>query len=165
MLQPVASPISMDMMQTYSKAVRIAGLESSPQSHTYCETLPRIICFLPPQVSVQRFLGAVVDVGQVVVDELHTLVEAALVESEQIRSMNLEPPQTTFTEWFRLAEQKQSTTQIIADMVKMRGDWIGTATEIQVMREVESVAQELLFCQKLFNKKARKLTARAISIL
>ena len=76
-------------------------------------------------------------------DEIDTLFEIALVVSVQIGKMNLQPPQTTLAEGPRLAKQEQTTTEIIPNVTQMGRNGVSTTTEINVVREIQSVAQEL----------------------
>ena len=53
---------------------------------------------------VKRMIGTVVDLLEVILHPLHTLLERALIETVQIRIVDLEPPQTRLPQGLRLAE-------------------------------------------------------------
>ena len=123
--------------------------------------MPRIFSLLPPSVALPtpndqqlatgtvqptHFKGAlyaIVDIRQVVLYELYSLVEATLIETAQVGQMDLQPPQAAFTERLSLCEEKESTRKVVTDVVQVRWDGVRPATEVHVVREIELVTQEL----------------------
>ena len=80
------------------------------------QTLPRVVCLGPPPPALHRPLRAVVDFLEVVVHELHGLVEAHLVVPVQVRKADLDPPQAALAERLRLVEQEGATAKVITDV-------------------------------------------------
>src|SRR4051794_18013524 len=91
----------------------------------------------------QRLLRAVVNVLQMLVHILNALVKVGLVEPVQIGQVDLEPAQATLAEGPGFGKLEQATTEIVADVVEMRGDGVRPPTEVEIVREVDGVAQEL----------------------
>lgn len=100
-----------------------------------------------------------------IIDELYTLVEAPFVETEQIGDVDLEPSETTFAQRLGVAEEEQSATKIITNVVEMRRDGVGTASEVKIVRQIEIVTKELKKVSTMRVCTINRLTARAISIL
>ena len=98
-------------------------------------------------------LGRQEDVVEVVVHELHALVEARLVVPVQVREVDLQPAQPALAEHLRLVEQEQPATQVVADVVQMRRDGVRPAAEVDVVREVDGIAKEL---DKSFSSSKRR---------
>lgn len=92
---------------------------------------------------VERVVYAVVNVLEVVLHEGDTLLEATLVETVQVCKVHLQPPETALAQRLRLAEHKQSTTQVIPYVGQVRRDRVCTTTEVDVVRHVDSISQEL----------------------
>lgn len=92
----------------------------------------------------EGFRGAIVDVIQSIHNPLLSFVKAGLVVSVKIGKMNLEPAKSSYTEWFGFSEHQEPTTQVITDVVKMWGNGVGAATEINVMGLVDRVTEELV---------------------
>lgn len=89
-------------------------------------------------------VGTVVDVVKVIMNELDTFLEGSLVITVQVSTVDLQPPQTSLSERPRFAELQQPTTEIVTNMVQVRGDGISTAAEIKIVRHVDGVTQELI---------------------
>ena len=51
--------------------------------------------------------------------------------------------QTALAKGLGFTEEEQSTREIVADVIQMRWDGVGTAAEVDVVRKVDCVAQEL----------------------
>lgn len=82
--------------------------------------------------------------------------------------MNLQPSQSPRTQRLSLGKLKQTSTQIITNVVEMWWDRISTASKINVMRLIECIAKKLeLIGVSVYNQRERysSRTARAISIL
>lgn len=75
---------------------------------------------------------------------MNTLVEVSLVETVQVGKMDLHPPQTTLSERLGFLKEKQATRQVVTDVVQMRRERVGAASEIEVVREVDGLVEELL---------------------
>ena len=162
MLQAVTGTILMDGKVGH-ESCRVARLESSFQLLAGCQTLPGIISILPPATSlspktisnrpydshslstyVQWVVSTVVDVVKVIMNELDTFFEGSLVITVQVSTVDLQPPQTSLSERPRFTELQQPTTEVVADMVQVRGDRISTTAEIKIVRHVDGVTQELI---------------------
>ena len=64
--------------------------------------------------------------------------------------MNLEPSQAAGGQRLRLVEQEQATTEIVADVAQVGWDGVRTSAEIEVVGQVEGVAEELHAHVRLF---------------
>jgi hypothetical protein len=57
--------------------------------------------------------------------------------------MDFHPPKPTLAKRFSFGENKQTTREIVANVVKVRGDWVGTTSEVKIVRQIERITQEL----------------------
>ena len=142
MLQPITSTILMNG-QVRLVFQRIGRLQRVSEFDTRRETLPGIVGLGPPALSIEGLFGTVVHVGEMLVDESDSVVEAGLVETVQVGQVDLEPSETAFAERFRFCEFEQTTREIITDVVQMGREGVGTSTEIDVVGEVEGISEEL----------------------
>lgn len=101
------------------------------------------------------------------VDPFDPIVEIGFVVAVKIGDVDFEPTKASSAERFGFAECEKATAEIIADMVEMCWDWVGTTAEIEVMREIERIVQELRRSHQStqYNGAGKQLTARAISSL
>lgn len=90
-------------------------------------------------------LSAVIDLLQMVVHPGDTLVEAGLVVTVQVGQMDLQPAQSTLAQRLSLGKLQQPSTQIIANMVQIGRDGVSTSTEIDVVREIQGITNELRY--------------------
>ena len=142
MLQSITSTILMNG-QVRLVFQRIGRLQRVSEFDARGETLPRIVGLGPPALSVEGLFGTVVHIGEVLVDESDSVVEAGLVEPVQVGQVDLEPSETAFAERFCFGEFEQATREVVADVVQMGREGVGAATEIDVVGEVEGVSEEL----------------------
>ena len=142
MLQPITSTILMNR-EVRLVFQRIGRLQRVSEFDTRSETLPGIVGLGPPALSVEGLFGTVVYLGEMLVDESDSVVEAGLVEPVQVGQVDLEPSETAFAERFRFCELEQATGEIVADVVQMGRKGVGTSTEIDVVGEVEGISEEL----------------------
>ena len=57
--------------------------------------------------------------------------------------MYLQPAESTRAKGFYFCENEQPTGKIISNVAQVRWDGVGTTTKIEIMRQVENIAQEL----------------------
>lgn len=57
--------------------------------------------------------------------------------------MYLQPAESTRAKGFYFCEYEQPTGKVISNVAQVRWDGVGATTEIEIMRQVESIAQEL----------------------
>jgi len=50
--------------------------------------------------------------------------------------MDLEPPKAIFTDSLALGELQNTSVQILSHVIQMGRNWVDTATEIAIVREV-----------------------------
>ena len=79
-----------------------------------------------------------------VLHKLHTLVEAAFVKPVQVGQMDLEPAQSGSTQRLLIRKLEKTSTQVVADVIKMWWNGVGSPSEVDIVREVELVGKELL---------------------
>ena len=53
--------------------------------------------------------------------------------------MNLKPSQTSLAQRLGLPEREQTAAEIIAKMVQVRRDGVCAATEVKVVRQIQSI--------------------------
>jgi len=51
--------------------------------------------------------------------------------------VNLQPPESTSTQGFANVEKQEASAEVVANVVEMRWDRVGTATKIKRVREEE----------------------------
>ena len=88
-------------------------------------------------------LRALIDIRQVIINKLYSLVKTTLVKPAQIGQVYLQPPQAPLTERLGFGKEEKSTRKIVADVVQVRGDWVCSTTKVHIVGEVESISQEL----------------------
>jgi hypothetical protein len=71
------------------------------------------------------------------------LSELHLIETIKVGKMNLEPPQSPWTERLALMKQQQPTTQIVSEMIEVRRDRICPPAKVDTMWKVQLLAKEL----------------------
>ena len=79
-----------------------------------------------------------------VLHKLHTLVEAAFVKPVQVGQMDFEPAQSGSTQRLLIRKLEKTSTQVVANVVKMWRNGVGSPSEVDIVREVELVGKELL---------------------
>ena len=57
--------------------------------------------------------------------------------------MDLEPSEPAFAERFCFCEFEEATGKVVADVIQMGREGVGTSTEIDVVGEVEGISEEL----------------------
>lgn len=57
--------------------------------------------------------------------------------------MDFHPPKPALTKRFCFAENKQPTGEIITDMIQVRRDRVSTTSEVNIVGQIECVAQKL----------------------
>lgn len=72
-----------------------------------------------------------------------SIFETSFVETTKIRKMNLQPLESVFTQWFPIIKLQEPPRKVVSNVVQIWRDWVSTASEINVMRKVEFVMQEL----------------------
>lgn len=72
-----------------------------------------------------------------------SLIETGFVETAHIGQMDLEPPETTDAQGTLVSEFEETTGEIVADVVQIGRDGVRSAAEIEVVREVEFIGEEL----------------------
>src|ERR1700722_18423302 len=75
--------------------------------------------------------------------KLFALVKVCLVKPVQVREVNLEPAEPALTERLFLAELEQAPAEVVPNMVQVWRDRIRAASEVEVVWEVQRVAEEL----------------------
>lgn len=99
---------------------------------------------------VDRVLRAVVDFVQTLMNPFYSLVKVGLVEAVETSQVDLEPPQSSLAERLRLREHEEATTEVITDMAEMGRQRVCTSTEVDVVWEIDVIAQELARrCERL----------------
>src|SRR3989338_10188108 len=53
--------------------------------------------------------------------------------------MNLEPENTSLSDWHTLFKGEQTSVNISTKMIQVRWDWVGSTSKINIVREVESI--------------------------
>lgn len=107
------------------------------------ETLPGVVSFGPPATAGERVFGGVVDIVEALMNEFDTFVEGGFVVPVEIGKMDLEPAKTASAERLGFAEEEEATGKIVSNMIQVRRKGVCTATEVQIVGEVESVTDEL----------------------
>ena len=92
---------------------------------------------------LQRVLSTIPNLLQPLHSPLLSLVKARFIEAPDVCEMDLQPSQTGDTKRAFVSKLEQATAEIIADVVEMGRDRISSASEIEVVREVELVREEL----------------------
>ena len=142
---------------------RVRRAKSLSEFNAGSEALPWIVGFQPPSITLrnresqfrgsveeggkgtthlERFVGRIHDFFQILHSVSFPFIEARLVESSQIGEMNLQPPQSSFSQRFRLSEHQQPSTHVVSDVGKIGRDRVGSTSEIEVVREIESFVSE-----------------------
>jgi len=62
--------------------------------------------------------------------------------------VDFEPPQTALAERFCFRKLQKTATEVITNVIEMRRDGISTSTEIEIVREVDFIAEELGYISK-----------------
>ena len=75
--------------------------------------------------------------------KLHPLIKRTLIVPIQIRQMDLQPPQPTFSKGLCLAKFHQPATEVVSHLVEVWGERVGPASEVDGVWEVECVVEEL----------------------
>ena len=75
--------------------------------------------------------------------ELHALVETRLVVPVQVREVDLDPPQAALAERLRLVEQERVTAKVVTDVAQVGKGRVCAAPEVEVVRQVKGITQEL----------------------
>ena len=159
MLQTVTSTVLVHRERALVR-LGVGRLERIPELHARREALPGVVRLHPPPPALERALGAVVDVVEMVVDKLDALVEARLVVPVQVGQVDFQPPQTPRAERLRLSEEEQPAAEVVADVAQVRRDGICAPTEVDVMREVDGVAKELEKSFSFSKRRQRKKGGR-----
>ena len=97
-------------------------------------------------------ISGIVDVLEVLHRVRFALVKARLVVAGHVGHVNLEPAETSFTERLRVREPKDAATHVVTDVRKVGRDRVGATAEVEVVREVELLVEELA-------KRARSVSA------
>lgn len=86
---------------------------------------------------------AFLNLVEVLIHPCYALLEVGFVVPEQIGRVDLEPAQAALAQLLAFREFEQRTRQIVSDVTEMWGDGVRAATEVEVVRHVDNVAEEL----------------------
>ncbi len=115
---------------------------------------------------LQRISCTLHNLFHMIIHPLDTFIKHGFVVTIQVGQMDLDPAKPAQTKGLCVRELEQATGKVISDVIEVRWDRIGATSEVEIMREVERIAQELGFKNESRRLKEKgKLTALAISIL
>mmetsp|Transcript_38411 Transcript_38411/g.108558 ORF Transcript_38411/g.108558 Transcript_38411/m.108558 type:complete len:408 (-) Transcript_38411:1489-2712(-) len=116
---------------------RVAAVDGTHDVHADCQALPRLVCLGPPLLAGHGVPGRVPDLVKALNDVLPPVLQRHLICSVEVCRLDEQPVEALFPKRPGLRELQQGTAHVRPQVAEVWVHGVGSATEIDVVREVD----------------------------